>query len=108
MCCVDRLRWQGKPGQVYTRPCDPAKAVTTDCYTIAPINPATRHSVRLRNTSMETFQVTYNPLDGNADHYAPCPRGAADVPKSMTQVNITLPDPLGGWHVVPGLLDGEP
>ena len=33
----------------------------------SPINPATGRSVRLRNTSMETFQVTYNPFDGNAD-----------------------------------------
>ncbi len=32
-------------------------------------------------------------------------RDAADVPRSMTQVNINLPDPPGGRHEVPGLLD---
>jgi len=26
----------------------------------------------------------------------------------MTQVIINLPDPPGGRHVVPGLLDGDP
>ena len=42
----------GHPGQVYTRPCEPAKKVTKDCFTIAPINPATGRSVRLRNTTI--------------------------------------------------------
>ena len=36
----------------------------------------------------------------------PDPHGAA--PPAMNQINITLPDPPGGRHVVPGLLDGEP
>ncbi len=36
------------------------------------------------------------------------PPDAAKVPKSMTQVNISLPDPPGGRHEVPGLLDEEP
>ena len=57
----------GDPARVYTRPCDRAKKVTKDCFTIAPINPATGRSVRLRNTTMETFQVTFNPLDGNTN-----------------------------------------
>ncbi len=34
-------------------------------------------------------------------------RDTGDVPKSMTQININLPDPPGGWHEVPGLLDEE-
>ena len=36
------------------------------------------------------------------------PPDAANVPKSMTQININLPDPPGGRHAVPGLLDAEP
>ncbi len=38
-----------------------------------------------------------------------------EQPSSLTQVNlgampinISLPDPPGGWHEVPGLLDEEP
>ncbi len=35
-------------------------------------------------------------------------RDVADVPKSMTQLNITLPPPAGReGETVPGLLDGE-
>ena len=30
---------------------------------------------------------------------------AKQTPASMTQINIILPDPPGGWHEVPGLLD---
>ncbi len=36
-------------------------------------------------------------------------RDVADLPKSMTQVNVTLPAPAGReGESVPGLLDGEP
>ena len=58
---------KGDPKQVYTRPCNLDHKLTTDCFTIAPIDPASNRSVRLRNTTMETFQVSYNPLDGNSD-----------------------------------------
>ncbi len=36
----------------------------------------------------------------------PDPHGAA--PPAMNQININLPDPPGGRHEVPGLLDAEP
>ena len=36
----------------------------------------------------------------------PDPRDAA--PTAMNQININLPDPPGGRHVVPGLLDADP
>lgn len=53
----------GKPSQVYTRPCDFTQKLTTDCFNIVPINPQTGEAVRLRNTTMETFQVSFNPVD---------------------------------------------
>ena len=61
---------KGKPGEVYTRICDKQKKITSDCFTIAPISPLTKRSVRLRNTSMETFQIGFAPLDGNTDPLA--------------------------------------
>ncbi len=56
---------KGDPKSVYTRPCNLDHQVTDNCFLIAPIDPATNRSVRLRNTTMETFQVSYNPLDKN-------------------------------------------
>ena len=35
-------------------------------------------------------------------------RGQPEQSPQLNQVNIKLPDPPGGWHKVPGLLDGEP
>ena len=36
------------------------------------------------------------------------PPDAPAVPRSVNQININLPDPPGGRHAVPGLLDDEP
>ncbi|TQV78480.1 hypothetical protein [Denitrobaculum tricleocarpae] len=62
-----RANVPGNPKEVYTRPCGLDNQVASDCFRIAPIDPANNTSVRLRNTTMETFQVSYNPLDGNND-----------------------------------------
>ena len=42
------------------------------------------------------------------DNYQRAGTGAPDGTPRLTQVNINLPDPPGGWHEVPGLLDEEP
>ena len=42
------------------------------------------------------------------DNYQRVGTGPPEGTPRLMSININLPDPPGGWHVVPGLLDDEP